>query len=185
MARKLGIAAILSVVVAILPFINPLVARADTFQYSVTTVPGFGSSFQFSFTEPTLASSGDVTSGFFSITIPKFWSLDGFSWNSAAGGDCPVYHIEPDSFDSFGCAAVGYSLGSTIGRDLEAFTPGSFLAPGIFKSTILGNPFLGVMTVTITDVSVPEPSTLMLLGTGVLTLFGITRKTRFSLSCKQ
>jgi len=167
MARKSGIAAILTVAVAILPFINPLVARADTFQYTVHE----GSTIGFSFSEPTLPSSGEVTSGFFDIAVPAGNSLLGFSWNSAAGGGCELPILGPRSFVGLGCAAVGLNLDDgRVSGLYQSFTAGSFLAPGTYSA--------GSITVAITDVSVPEPSTIMLLGIGVLSLFGMKHKTR-------
>ena len=175
MAHKLGIATLLTGLVAIAPFINPLVARADTFQYTFLD-EGLGPTIGFSFTEPTLASSGEVTSGFFSIIAPAGDSISAFSWNSAAGGACTLPVFGAESAPDFACASYlrNFAGGGIVGV-MGTFAPGSFLAPGTYTRG-------GGITVTITDLSVPEPSSLVLLGTGVLILFGIARKKRLPLS---
>ena len=135
--------------------------HADTFQYTVLE-----GSTMFSFTEPTLASSGDVTSGFFSVTVPAGDSLTGFSWNSAAGAFCPFSFGGSVAIGGLGCTAISLSTGPSSAEGIYAgFTPGSFLAPGVFTSQAAA-----AETVTITDISVPEPSSITLLALGALAL---------------
>ena len=174
MAHKLGITAILTFV-TIVPFINPSVARADTFLYTahedVVISPTFTWSFGFSFTEPTLASSGQVTSSdLFSVTSNSPSVPSEFSWNSAAGGSCTLSVIGSEFYSGRACVAIGFGVPVGAGS-FEGFPAGSFLTTGSFDAD-----FAGQMNVTITDLSIPEPSSIVLLGNGLLILFGIARK---------
>ncbi|HEX7157853.1 MAG TPA: PEP-CTERM sorting domain-containing protein [Edaphobacter sp.] len=181
MAHKLGIPAILTLV-AMVPFINPSVARADTFLYTahedVVISPTFTWSFGFSFTEPTLASSGQVTSSdLFSVTSNSALSIPSeFSWNSAAGGSCTLSVIGSEFYAGRACVAIGFNVPVASGS-FEGFPAGSFLTTGSFNADLAGQ-----MNVTITDLSIPEPSSIVLLSNGLLVLFGIARKKRLSRS---
>jgi hypothetical protein len=135
-----------------LVFPNP--AKADSFEYTVTSFPDGQTA---TFTESSLASSGDVTS-FLSTTGAQ--PILEFGWNSA-GGDC----INGSGTVGTACGGINFGGGE---EQIGSFALGSFLSPGTYQSHGL-NDFLN-MTVTITDVSgVPEPSslTLMLLGVGL------------------
>lgn len=154
---------------------SPLLAQADTYQYSVTDIHGVN----FSFTTSSLASSGSIASGFSVVTVPGAGILTGFGWNSASGGDCsaPPYPAGTVSFAGDACAAYAANSGGQFGYG-NPFTVGSFLNPGTYVSLDSN------MTVTITDLTtsaVPEPSGLLLFATGLLTLAAMTwRKTLFA-----
>jgi hypothetical protein len=88
--------------------------------YTVTdTFPNFST--QFSFTQPTLASSGFVTSR---LTQISGATATAFSWNSVAGGLC-----FGAAGSGFACAAVQFGNVITL---VDFFQPGSFLAPGTY-----------------------------------------------------
>jgi PEP-CTERM motif len=133
--------------------------RADSFVYTVTenllSFPSFDT--QFSFTEPTILTSGDTTA----ITPVSGSPATEFLWSSTSGG-CSV----GTSSGAFAC--ILYSNGSEL---LGFFPSGSFSAPGTYVSDS------GDTTVTISQVvPTPEPSSLILLGTGCLALIGLRRK---------
>ena len=169
-----------SIFFALMLFV-PAVAHAD-FIYKVDDHM-LGSSF--SFVEPTLNTSGFVASSdFFDVTGPTKTfpgytlaetTLAGFVWNSNKGGWCMLPTGGGASHPSWACASSYYTLSKYpgSGMGLGLFDPGSFLAPGTYDSMTFDS--LPVyLTVTITDTStiIPESSSLILLGTGVLGLIG-------------
>ena len=171
---------LLAILVALMLFV-PTVAYAD-FIYKVDD-HALGSSY--SFVQPTLNSSGFVpSSGFYDVTLPTNtfpgYSLNGttladFVWNTNKGGWCMVPGYGGASHPSWACALSFYKLDKWPGSGMVIglFDPGAFLSPGTYDSIPVGSldPYL---TVTITDTSavLPEPPSLILLGTLALGLIG-------------
>jgi hypothetical protein len=100
--------------------------------YTVTSLNSSGFAFdtQFSFTEPTLTSSGTVTSG---LTQISGATVTGFGWNSAASSLCSAGNF---SFVIGGAACIGMEGNGGAGFS-DGFAVGSFLATGTYTPTIV------------------------------------------------
>jgi hypothetical protein len=159
MTRRTSLLTCLMVVLVLLP----VAARAD-FLYEYQDL---AHSVSLSFVLPTLESSGMVTS-FLTASDALGFPLVAFAWNSAASGNCGFYVV-----DGAGCT-LWISQGETGPQTgLSSYAAGSFLSPGTYTSdagyTSI-NTFNGVdSTLTITErtTAVPEPATMVMLGTGL------------------
>src|SRR5215475_3910421 len=165
------------VIVGAISLLVPSAARADTYLYSVS---GFRDVVTFTFQENSLSPSGSVTgTDLLSITgVPTGFSSFVFTWNSGDGvtdSRCPLAPGQGYLLATapYSCADFGFfdpTLNGIYSINGDAFAPGSFLTPGTYVG--IDN----LSTVTITAVPTPEPSSLILLGTGALALFGPIRR---------
>ncbi len=170
MTRRLALRLLLTFALCLMA---PLLASAD-YVYSFSGETNGGTVDSFTFTSPTLIQS--------STTI--------LSWTScvSGGGACLFTALEPNGASSSNGSTTTYydelQIDDNPG-DFYFFGSGAFGQVGqhttdAYITSILSlgfGPSIGTGTLTITDTSaVPEPSSLMLLGTGALTLFGPIRK---------
>lgn len=154
MVHKVSTKLMLAVLVI---FLGSAVSRADSL-YTVTennlAGPTFATSFSFIVSGSSIPSSGDVTA----ITQISGSTVNEFSW--ASSNTCNIGGFLGDAN-----ACINYSNGEGLST---GFTSGSFLADGTYTS------LAGDMTVTISpSLATPEPSSLLLLGTGLLGLMGL------------
>jgi hypothetical protein len=146
----------------------PVIAHAD-YLYTVNVAQGFFQATTFSFTETTLATSGDVTG----VTNISGVSVDEFAWNSAASGSC-------FGITFVGQACAGWKEGFVT--NAAGFAPGSFLTAGFYS----GGDGSATVSITCTNPTptgecspstpTPEPSSLMLLGGGLAGFAGVIRR---------
>jgi len=171
-------------IAAVLVLLIPTAVHADTYLYSVRGFDAYASSF--SFYETNLTSTGSVTGAdLLSVTgIPSGFGSFVFSWdtgNSVSSGmfsNCPLAPGQGSvgGAPGYGCAAYGFTnptLGGVYSIWGDAFPLGSFLTTGTFVGVD------NLASVTSTHVSpVPEPSSVMLLVTGAVVLFGLKKLLR-------
>ena len=120
MTRRISFLTLLMVVLVLLP----VAAHADfLYEYQDLT-----HSFSLSFVQPTLESSGTVTS-FLTASDVHGFPLVAFAWNSAALGTCLNFLV-----DGTGCT-LWVSEGETGPQTgLSSYADGSFLSPGTYTS---------------------------------------------------
>lgn len=151
----------LVLVVVVLTFVAMTpAARADTlYTYTVTNDPTFGS-YSWSFLTPTIfTSSSGLLTTFESSAPPSGCTISSVQIESPQSS---VFFVDTN----FGPSCNGFS-----GEDLN--TPdGPATAPGTYGSF---NDFPGTAFLAISQV--PEPSSMLLLGTGLLALAGIGKLT--------
>ena len=141
---------------------SSLYAYADTYQYTVSVTSGGGSG-TFSFDTSSIL-TGDTTVQASSLTYssdPTVVSV----FIDPDGPSCP-------NGNRGGNACVEFTTNG--GEDFQGF-PNAFTAPGSYNSTYDN------LNLTITDLTppltaTPEPSSIALLGTGLLTLIGTLRR---------
>lgn len=151
--------------------LTTLAAHADTFDWSLTApAPSLGG-----FTE---TGSGTLTANLSGgqWTISAITGTVGGSLITglATGGDNLLF---PESSLLDG---NGLSFETTNGNNINIFSfyaPGSVITPGNNFGEFVNGGFTGVGVFSLSEnAPVPEPSTLMLLGTGLLSIAGSVRR---------
>lgn len=158
---------------------SSLVARADVFNFTVSDPSGFFSD------SGTLTANATANAGEYKVGSISGATISGLVAGGFNGSNDLFYPAGPSLLDSHGISfyeqnafgvfqvnvyGSGSSQYSAFFNEINTSTPNSGTVPVNFTATAVTPP------TTIT----PEPSSLVLLGTGVMGLFGFARRRIFA-----
>lgn len=162
----------------------PAAVRADTYSFSISTAPSSTGSPAANFvasgtltgnatsaTPPTLALTGVTGSAqaYVFSGITPIGTTNSFAYDNLLFTSANATHVDANGILLYLTSSAGTSLAhvyNSAGYHVDVFDPRD---PGDIT------PF-AIDTFTLTPSAVPEPSTLALLGTGALGLFGTLRR---------